>query len=95
MTTRVDDRNDEQKNTHRWLVTATDKAMSGWGGARRGLSKCAWACQTLAEAKQVYAWVKSRSEMKYVNITGRKWYPSAAHVHIYVVDATHPSLTAN
>lgn len=28
-----DDRDPEQRATHRWLVIMTDKFMSGWGGA--------------------------------------------------------------
>lgn len=81
---RVDDRTAEQKKTHVWLVTATDRFMSGWGGAAGGASKCAWACETLAEAEHVESWVRKRNDMKYVNITNRPWYPRAAHVHIYV-----------
>ena len=34
----IDDRNDLQKNTHVWAVVATDKFMSGWGGAKGGKS---------------------------------------------------------
>ncbi len=92
MTIRVDDRTEEQKKTHTWLVTATDRFMSGWGHASEGTSKCAWACRTLGEAQQVLAWVESRDEMKYVNLTSGKWYPRAAHVHIYVADQTHPAI---
>lgn len=84
MTIRKDDRTDEQKKSHVWLVTATDRFMSGWGEAKGGLSKCAWACQTLDEAERVLSWVKDRNDMKYVNIHKGPWYPRAAHVHIYV-----------
>lgn len=92
---RQDDRTKEQKKTHRWLVTATDKFMSGWGGAAGGASKCAWACETMDDAKKLYQWVKSRKEMRHVNVTNRKWYPRAAHVHIYVADQNHPAFSAN
>ena len=91
MTTRVDDRTPEQRTTHNWLITATDRFMSGWGGARGGASKVAWACKP-EHAGHVLDWVQSRSDMKYVNSTTGKWYPRAAHVHIYVVDDEHPAL---
>lgn len=84
MTIRKDDRTPEQRKTHVWLVTATDKFMSGWGEAKGGLSKVAWACETLAEAEKVESWVKNRGDMKYVNIHKGNWYPHAKHVHIYV-----------
>lgn len=84
MAIRNDRRTPEQRKTHRWLVTATDRFMSGWGGASGGASKCAWACQTLDEARKCFERIKARSEMKYVNITDRPWYPKAAHVSIYV-----------
>ena len=92
-TTRIDDRTPEQKKTHTYLITATDKFMSGWGQAANGLSKCAWACKP-EHWEKVYYWVNSRSEMKYVSLnTSGKWYPDAAHVHIYVVDEDHPALS--
>ena len=91
--TRIDDRTPEQHKTHNWLITATDRFMSGWGGARGGASKCAWAC-TPEHASHVLDWVRSRGEMKYVNSTNGRWYPRAAHVHIYVVDDEHPALEA-
>lgn len=92
MTERVDDRTQEQKKTHTWLITATDKFMSGWGKASGGLSKCAWACKP-ENVDKVLQWVKNRSDMKYVNVTNNNWYPrNAEHVHIYVVKDNHPAL---
>jgi len=90
----VDDRTEEEKQTHTILVTATDKFMSGWGGASGGNSKCAWACKDRVQASQVLDWVNARSEMKYVNIHyNNNWRPkNAAHVHIYVVGDNHPAL---
>ena len=90
----IDDRTEEQKKTHTTLITATDKFMSGWGGATGGASKCAWACDTPQKADKIFDWVEGRSDMKYVNIHYRNsWKPrNAAHVHIYVVDNDHPSL---
>lgn len=93
MTTREDDRTPEQMKTHTVLITATDKFMSGWGGAANGKSKCAWACSRDQDYGKVYDWVNNRNEMKHVNINhSGKWYPNAAHVHIYVVDNNHPAL---
>ena len=91
-TTRQDDRTPEQRRTHTILITATDRAMSGWGGARGGLSKCAWAVAPDQSWERVFNWVKRRGDMSYVNMTTGKWYPRAAHVHIYVVNAGHPAL---
>ncbi len=91
---RIDDRTTEQKRTHTILVTATDKFMSGWGEASQGTSKCAWACRQDQDYNKVLSWVESRPEMIYVNIRFNPWYPSAAHVHIYVVDDNHPALAA-
>ena len=90
---RIDDRTAEQMKTHTVLITATDKFMSGWGDASNGASKCAWACSKAQDWGKVLDWVEGRSEMKYVNVnfTG-KWYPKAEHVHIYVVDDSHPAL---
>lgn len=91
MATREDDRNKEEHKTHTVLITATDRFMSGWGGAAGGASKCAWACKP-EHAQRVFNWVAARQEMKYVNWTNRPWYPKAAHVHIYVVHDNHPAL---
>ena len=91
-TIREDDRTPEQKKTHTVLITATDKFLSGWGMAKNGTSKCAWACKP-EHASKMFDWVVQRSDMKYVNInyTG-KWHPKAAHVHIYVADEDHPAI---
>jgi hypothetical protein len=91
-TVRKDDRTNDQKITHRYLVTATDKFMSGWGGAQGGKSKCAWACDSKEKMYKVLDWVNSRAEMKYVNYTFGDWRPSGAHIHIYVVENDHPAL---
>lgn len=89
-----DDRTEEQKHTHRWGVVAKDKFMSGWGGAYGGESRCAWACHPDVNIDRVFNWVKSRSEMRYVNIVNLSTYlpPSGtAHFHIYVANADHPA----
>lgn len=82
-----DDRTKEQRSTHWWGVVATDRFMSGWGGARGGLSKCAWACDSLGRAEAVKSQVSSRREMKYVNIVDLRTYRpgrACAHFHIYL-----------
>jgi len=85
-----DDRTQEQKKTHRYGVVAHDKFMSGWGGASGGTSRAAWAVdESKVNIDRVYNWVKSRSEMKYVNIVDLNNYHAprgTAHLHIYVVD---------
>ncbi len=88
---RKDDRTQDEMKSHNVLITATDRFLSGWGEATGGLSKCAWACKP-EDGQAVYRWVKSRTDMKYVNLTYNKWYPRAAHVHIYVVNDNHPAL---
>ena len=89
---RIDDRTNEQKRTHNVLITATDRFLSGWGQAKWGLSKCAWACKR-ENYEKVLKWVNSRDDMKYVNVNfSGKWYPRAEHIHIYVVEQDHPAL---
>jgi hypothetical protein len=91
MAVRIDERKEEHKDYV--LVTATDKFLSGWGQANGGLSKCAWACKK-EHLDKVFDWVENRSDMKYVNINySGKWYPKAKHVHIYVVDESHPAVS--
>lgn len=95
---RKDDRTKEQKTTHRWAVVAKDSFMSGWGGAKGGASRCAWAVpeEWAADSSldHVCRWVRGRSEMKYVKIVNLQTYrPPAgtAHFHIYVCDEMHPA----
>lgn len=85
MTIRNDRRTADQRRTHVYLVTATDRFMSGWGLAAGGASKCAWACDSMSAAKKQYDIIKGRGDMKYVNIHVGIWRPRAAHVSIYVV----------
>ena len=92
-----DDRTEEQKTTHYLAVVARDKCMSGWGGARGGASRAAWAIDPMSEVNpdRVFNWVRSRSEMKYVTLVDLRTYRPArgtAHLHIYVVeDTSHPA----
>ena len=87
----VDDRTDEQKKTHKLLVVATDKFLSGWGRAESGTSRCAWACEP-HNVEKIYRWVKSRPEMKRVAIVTGNWRPNCAHAHVYVVTDNHPAV---
>jgi len=95
---RKDDRTQEQRTTHRWAVVARDKFMSGWGGAKGGASRCAWAVPnewaTDGSIGDVERWVRSRSEMIYVNVVDLATYrppTGTAHFHIYTVNDGHPA----
>lgn len=93
---RRDDRTDEQKQTHRIGIVARDKFMSGWGGAKGGASRCAWACAPDVNPDRVYNWVKKRSEMRYVSVVDLSTYRpprGTAHFHIYVAGPDHPGAT--
>lgn len=93
-TIREDDRTPEQRITHRWGVVAKDRFMSGWGHARNGASRCAWACGPVVNLDRVYEWVKHRSEMRFVHIVDLSTYrppQGTAHFHIYVCDTDHPA----
>lgn len=90
-----DDRTEAQKLTHVFAVVARDKFMSGWGEARGGHSRCAWACPSLHLAEQLQGWVADRSEMRNVSVVDLRTYrvPSrTAHFHIYVAEADHPGM---
>ena len=92
---RVDDRSKEQKQTHRLAVVGRDKFMSGWGGAKGGYSRAAWACVD-GDVDKVEKWVSSRSDMQYVNVVDLRTYKAprgTAHFHIYVVDPKHPAVS--
>mgnify|MGYP001589555681 FL=1 len=90
-----DERTPEQKESHTWLIIGTDRFLSGWGKAEGGVSFAAWACESKDRAK-VFAWVKSRSDMKHVRMVSNYdnvYKPKGTgHCHIYVVTDTHPSL---
>jgi len=92
-----DDRTAYQKKHYTTLVVALDTFMSGWGGAKGGESRCAWACKD-CDAQKVLAWVESRSDMKPRSIAIRhadtyKVPAGTAHFHIYVVRRGHPALS--
>lgn len=96
-TIKQDDRTPEQKKTHRLAVVARDKFMSGWGGARGGASRCAWAVAPDANLDKLEKWVRSRSEMRHVNVVDLTTYRpprGTAHFHIYTCEKGHPSQRA-
>lgn len=92
----VDDRTDEQKQTHTSLIVGRDEWLSNWGGAEGDPSYAVWACLPEDEV-QVLAWAKSRSDMRNVRVAAPGWRPSTReqdHTHIYVAyhGKNHPSL---
>ena len=90
---RKDDRTTEQKHTYRWGVVAKDKFLTGWGPCKTGTSRCAWACAPDAPLDKLERWVRSRSEMRYVNVVDLNTYRpprGTAHFHIYVAEKDHP-----
>jgi len=96
-----DDRTPEQLRTHNLAVVARDKFLSGWGGARGGNSRCAWAMPPEfhhdGRAERLERWVRNRSEMRNVNVVNLDTYRPPAgtvHFHIYVADASHPGIVA-
>jgi hypothetical protein len=92
----VDDRNEEQKKTHLWAIVAKDRAMSYWGGATGGVSRCAWAVPFL-DLEKVEKWVRARSDMSHVRPVALSNYRApkgTAHLHIYAVDQNHPAVNS-
>ncbi len=88
----ADDRTPDQLTTHRLAVVAHDKGMSGWGGARAGASRCAWACGPGVKTERVLAWVRNRSEMRHVSLVDLNTYRAprgTAHFHVYVCNPDH------
>lgn len=90
-----DKRTDETRATHTALVTAYDRMLSGWGGAKGGKSYCAWACRP-EDAQTVFQWVRRRPDLEDVNIEGPTWDPlpgrRKGHAVVYVVHEGHPAL---
>lgn len=89
----VDDRTEEQTQTHTALIVGTDRFMSGWGKAAGGVSYAVWAC-TPENAEKVFNWVDGRDEMKRVREVSDPYQPKGTgHTHIYVVNPGHPSIS--
>lgn len=57
-----------------YYVTMTDSYLSGWGYAKGKINKLIFICDTYREAEIVEANARSRSDMKYINITLKKPY---------------------
>lgn len=92
---KIDDRTVEQQKTHIHAIVARDSFMSGWGGAKGGNSRVAWAYASNADGEKLLAWVRGRSDMKNVNYARLDQYRApkgTAHFHIYVAGAGHPAL---
>lgn len=88
-----DRRTDQQRETLRYLVSARDTFLSGWGRAKGGASLAVWACSA-SDVEAVYRWVLSRPEMRHVSVDKDKLprRRNVAHVSIYPVQAGHPAL---
>lgn len=87
-----DDRTPEQRKQPHIIVLATDRFMSGWGGAKGGPSYAGWACAPSAEY-DVYRRIAARGEMRRVRVVGSNYRPKggAGHCHIYVDDSLKSS----
>lgn len=91
-----DDRTEAQRKTHRLAVVGRDSFLSGWGCARGGYSRAAWAFDPAEiNSDRVENWVRSRDDMQYVSLVDLRTYrpKNTAHFHIYVVDRNHPAAT--
>lgn len=55
-----------------FYVTMTDKALSGWGLSHNKIAKLVVVCDTYEQAFAIETYAKTRSEMKYVNLTVNK-----------------------
>lgn len=86
----IDDRTEEQKKTHIYIVQGIDKFMSGWGEAK-GKSYAGWACKK-EHLSSVKRWVSGRTDMKCVNVQTGTWRPRLNrndHCQIYVISDNH------
>ena len=84
-----DDRSEAEKATHTLAVVGRDSFLSGWGMAKGGFSRAAWACGPDVNPDRVFNWVKARGDMKYVTFVDLRTYRpprGTKHFHIYVAD---------
>ena len=87
-----DDRTDEQRETHTWLIGGTDRCLSGWGKAQGGASFAFWACRP-EHRKAVMEWVERRSDLSRVREVSSDYKPRGrGHCHVYVVESGHPAI---
>ena len=89
-----DDRTEDQKKTHTWLIVGTDRALGNWGndaGRFTGPSYAAWACRP-GMRRDVLGWVEGRGDLTRVREVAGDYKPSkSGHLHIYVVKENHPA----
>ena len=81
----VDDRTEEQKETHPLIVMMTDSFLSGWGEARDGPSYAGWAVP-VEDVDAMESRIRQRSDAKRVRIVSSDYRPPSGpgHCHIYV-----------
>ena len=96
MATVIDDRTDEQRQTHSVLIVGDDDFMTLWGRScgkvgQSGKSRAAWACKP-EDADAVEQWMWSRKDLKRVRRAVRAYAKKGDHIHIYVVGAEHVAL---
>lgn len=92
----IDDRTDEQRQTHSVLIVGDDGFMTrlGYGCGlvgKSGKSRAAWACRP-EDADAVERWVRGRGDLSRVRRAARAYAKRGDHIHIYVVTDEHPSL---
>jgi len=80
-----DDRTEEQRRTHHVVWMATDRFLSGWGGAKDGPSYAGWACRP-EDTYECERWVRNRGDMQRVREVCSDYRPprGPGDCHIYV-----------
>ena len=74
-----------------YYVTMTDRFLSGWGKAENKTNKLVLVCDGYDEAERVYAYARTRPEMKYVNIcTNKPYYNSNRYYVSWVNKEIYP-----
>lgn len=96
MATVIDDRTDDQRQTHSVLIVGDDGFMTRWGHqcgtvGKSGKSRAAWACRP-EDADAVERWVRGRGDLSRVRRAVRAYAKRGDHIHIYVVTDDHVSL---
>ena len=89
-----DDRSEKQKLSFYWAAVAVDKKRSFCGPAKGGLRRCAWACSTLETAREVMAWIRTKSFLAEPILVDLRRYnppPTDRYFRIYLCDGVHPS----
>lgn len=94
-----DNRTPAQRKTHYLAIVAADKGMSGWGLAKGGKSRCAWAFNpSEVSHHKALSWVKdSLPSLRYVNLVDLRTYRApkgTAHFQVYVITPNHPAFSS-